>query len=154
MPRKRSQPIAAPQDQAYGQRGDQMAAQHAIPLPNERGVAPDTGSAPTPGAPLPQGAPAPMPMPMPAAAPDPMAAALGMMPPDPSAMLDAPTQRPGEPVTAGLSIGEGPGREVNPLLVEAQRPTPAANALDIIAAANGNDPMITRLAAAARLRRQ
>jgi hypothetical protein len=77
-----------------------------------------------------------------------------MMPPDPMMALDAPTTRPGEPVTAGLPIGDGPGREVNPLLMQAQRPTPAANALEIIAAANGGDQMISRLAAAARLRRQ
>lgn len=28
--------------------------------------------------------------------------------------LDAPTMRPGEPVTAGLSVGAGPGVEANP----------------------------------------
>ena len=28
--------------------------------------------------------------------------------------LDAPTQRPNEPVTAGLPVGAGPGLEANP----------------------------------------
>lgn len=38
-------------------------------------------------------------------------AAVPPMPPPPGAPLDAPTQFPGEPVTAGSQYGSGPGPE-------------------------------------------
>jgi hypothetical protein len=45
--------------------------------------------------------------------------------PDDSPMLTAPTMRPGEPVTAGLASGAGPGPEsmtgFDPRLAETQR---------------------------------
>jgi hypothetical protein len=77
-------PTAGPSGQ-YGQRAAQVAAQQAVPM----------GSGPQ----------------MPAAPPAPAA------PEEPYSMpqltrLDAPTERPHEPVTHGLSVGPGGGPEV------------------------------------------
>jgi hypothetical protein len=87
-------PVDAPTGQPYGVRAEQMAAQRAIPI-----APPPTDAVPTaspPGAtPATQG---------PSAPPGPLA---GQVVP-----LDAPSARPGEPVTAGLSVGAGPGPEV------------------------------------------
>lgn len=145
MPRRaKTQAPAAPQDQAYGQRGEQIAAQNQLPLPDERGP---VGPPPAPAA---GGAP-PLAPPPP---PDPLAAAMAMAPPPPDGQLTAPTERPWEPVTAGLPLGDGPGPESIPLLAAPQRQTPAARALAILAAANDNDPNLARLAEQARARRQ
>lgn len=77
----------APQGQTYGAAGAQVAAQQAIPLPN--------GAAPAPG---PQGPPPAPPAP-------------GGPPPGSLGPLDAPTQRPGEPLTNGIASGPGAGPE-------------------------------------------
>lgn len=101
-PRKDQQsPVAAP-GQAYGEGVDQIQAQHVIPLPDNR----VTGAAPGPSTPDVAGhAPVPTGPPV-----DPrqaaLAAAAGMPPPGPP--LDAPTTRPGEPVTAGMSLPGAP----------------------------------------------
>lgn len=80
-------PAMAPTGQQYGQHAAQMAAQRAVPI-----ARPSTDAVParaaSPAAPAPAG-PAVMP---------------GQVVP-----LDAPTQRPGEPLTAGLDVGAGPG---------------------------------------------
>lgn len=90
MPRRRQyQPPQAANAQAYGLRGDQMAAQSAMPLPQTN------QSQPTP--------------PSPTATQDLIAQAAQF---DPGITpLFAPSQNPAEPVTAGLPIGPGPGVE-------------------------------------------
>lgn len=102
MPRtgKRTQPIRAPQDQGYGERGDQIAAQQAMPLPDNRS--------------LPQNAPAPAGTDpgRPGAGVDPVQAALqGAAALPPAGILTSPGD-PQVPVTAGLGVGAGPGPEV------------------------------------------
>lgn len=97
MPRARKTlPVAAPQDQGYGQRGEQMAAQRALPLPNVQGQ-----NAVAPSAAAPAAAAAPM---------DALTAARSMVPP--AGGLGADTQYPDQPITAGLPRGAGPGPEV------------------------------------------
>jgi hypothetical protein len=91
---KRTQPVAAPQDQGYGQRGEQMAAQHAVPLPDNRGSVSPISAAPS----------APPPVDMATA----LAQAQAMDAPNHGGLL-RPTEHPDEPITAGLSTGPGPG---------------------------------------------
>jgi hypothetical protein len=93
-------------------RGDQMAAQRAMPLPQSAPppLSQDipTGGPPPPG---PPGAP-------PAAPPaeinpeDPTLLALAQQFDPGITPLSAPTEFPDEPVTAGLSTGPGPGPEI------------------------------------------
>lgn len=78
-------PLAAPRGLPYGDRAKLIAAQRAVPM------GPPPSAAPGPAAPsTPPGAPAPEP---------------GSLP------FTHPTQRPNEPVTAGLPMGPGPGPE-------------------------------------------
>lgn len=72
--------------QPYGQAGQQIAAQRAVPLP----AAPPPATAQPPG----QGQ-----------------GAAGFASPNDTPTLTAPTQRPDEPLEAGLSFGPGPGPE-------------------------------------------
>lgn len=76
-------PRAVP-GQTYGQAGAQIAAQQAVPLPRQ--APPGAGAGSSPGAPSSTGAP--------------------LTP------MDAPTQRPDEPLTAGIAGGAGPGPEI------------------------------------------
>lgn len=76
-------PVMTGPSQGYGQRAALERQQQAVPLPAARPVA-------TPAGPQ-------------AAAP-----AVPVMPPAP---LDRPTERPDEPITAGLPSGAGPGPE-------------------------------------------
>jgi hypothetical protein len=76
-------PAAAPTNQPYGQAGRQLAAQQAVPM-----------------------------------APTPLAAAAGGQPVAPNPVqpgqfgpLDRPTDRPDEPITAGMPFGPGAGPE-------------------------------------------
>lgn len=78
---------------AYGAHKESIQAQQAVPLPQ---------AAPTPAA-------APAAPPAGGGGGDALAAALAMAPP--SGGLLGPSQRPGEPVTAGLPSGAGPGPE-------------------------------------------
>lgn len=80
----RQAPRAIP-GQTYGQAGQQLAAQHAIPLPAQASPPSAGGGGAAPPAPAPGGAP--------------------LTP------IDAPTQRPGEPLTTGIAGGAGPGPE-------------------------------------------
>lgn len=80
-------PTAAP-NQTYGQAGQQMAAQRAVPLP----AAPPVPG-PQPGAPGAAG-----PFPTPADTPN----------------LTDPTNRPDEPLTHGMPFGPGPGPDAAP----------------------------------------
>ena len=107
MPRKRkppapgnqggyaAQPAQAPTGMPYGEHKASIDAQQALPMAQ---VVPPTGT----------GGPTP--------APDPaqrlqaaVAAARRMRPPSP---LTGPSQRPAEPITAGMATGPGPGPEV------------------------------------------
>lgn len=103
MPRKArpTQPIAAPQDQGYGQRGDQMAAQHAIPLPNNAGATANNINTPAPAPGQAPGGPVDL-----SAA---LEAARQMAPPQGG--LDRPSDQPNTPVTAGAPTGPGVGTE-------------------------------------------
>ena len=85
-------PMQTVPGQEYGKQADQMAAMHVAPM-----------SGPQPSA-SPQSAPQ---APQSAAPPTPQAnpAAAQVVP------WDAPTQRPNEPITAGLDVGPGPGSE-------------------------------------------
>lgn len=79
---RRPLPVQAAGGQAYGERAAQERAQRIVPL-----AAPPAAAAPAPSG---GGGPA------------------GLVP----TPLDAPTARPGEPVTAGAPLGPGPGPEV------------------------------------------
>lgn len=144
MPRDRkTQPPQAPNAQAYGMRGDQMAAQRAMPLPQSAPppLSRDIPTGPPPGPPPQMGQPAP-----PAAPP--MAAEPQINPEDPTLLalaqqfdpgitpLGAPTDRPNEPVTTGLSTGPGPGPEIfkNP-----SRNQRAAEVLRMLSFSSGNE---------------
>lgn len=93
--------MAAASGQQYGARAEQMAAQRAIPVaaPPAPSTAPPAGATPAGGA-VRSGMPA-------------MLAGLGPLPGQ-VVPLDAPSMRPGEPVTAGLPVGAGAGAEANP----------------------------------------
>lgn len=85
MPRK-AKPKQAPKaatGQPYGEAGKQLAAQQAIPLPDNTAL------------------PAPRPAP-----------AMPMVAPGALGAFSRPTERPAEPVTAGAPVGAGPGPEI------------------------------------------
>lgn len=111
-------PVQAATNQPYGEAGQQEAAQRvlpvapppAVPSPGGGGGAPVPGGA-GPGAPAPQG---PVP---------------GQMP------WTHPTQRPNEPVTAGLPTGPGAGPEALSgvgALSSAQNGNPQATLRDVL----------------------
>lgn len=116
MPRDRQAP-KAPNDQAYGMRGDQIAAQQAIPLPQQQ----------TPAGQMAQQQPE-MNVVEQARQFDP-----GITP------LTAPTERPGEPVQAGLAMGPGPGPDI---FSQPARANAAADVLVALAQSSGNDEML------------
>lgn len=126
MPRNRQyQPAQAPNQQAYGVKNDQLQAQREMPLPQVDNKIPSGGAAAvSPGAPS-GGAPAPMDIMQLAREYDP-----GITP------LNAPTARPGEPVTAGLSLGPGPGPEI---FQAPGRQARAADTLAMMARISGDD---------------
>lgn len=88
-------PIKAAPGQQYGKATAQIEAQRAVPVarPATDVVAPAPAVGPDASAPA--SGPAAPPMPLP-----------GQVIP-----LDAPSQRPGEPITAGLAMGAGAGPE-------------------------------------------
>lgn len=152
MPRRgkgaATQPARTSADQAYGVAGEQKAAMGAMPLPDntiDPGAA--TPAAPGPAQPQPaseQGPPGIDPA---------LLAAMATAPPTGDAMV-APSADPAEPVTAGMNLGPGPGREVVPLLAGAQPKQPVADALTLMARANGNNAALSALAAEAARRNQ
>lgn len=83
-------PLNAPEGLPYGERQQLLAAQRAVPM----APAPTTRAATAPG-PVPSTAGPGVPTPVPGAA---------------GAFL-RPTERPHEPVTAGMALGPGPGPE-------------------------------------------
>ena len=102
---QRAVPTAVAPNQEYGKRAEQQAAQRSIPVSGPPGGAPSV----TP--PAPQGAPAGPPAPAPVggnranAFPPPPPQGPGVLP------FLHPSNRPNEPVTAGLATGPGPGPE-------------------------------------------
>ena len=92
----RTQPIRTPTNQPYGEAGRLAASQSAVPLPQAPPVAPAASPAPDARAQL---------------SPELLAAAQQMAGPDAGPGLGAPTDRPHEPLTAGMPIGAGPGPE-------------------------------------------
>lgn len=121
-----TQAPAAPTGMTYGAHNDTIEAQNQIPLP----ASPPPGAGQVPQAPGPGGGN------FPAA----LQQALGMSVPE--QMMGAPTTRPDEPITTGLSSGPGPG----------PAPTPPTRAADFLAqlASVGQDPAMADLAALAR----
>lgn len=97
---QRAEPIAVAPAAQYGERTAQQAAQRAIPL-----AAPPGPTTPTPVPPAPQGQPTPQ-----GGGP----AQPGLPPVSGPGVLPwlHPSNRPNEPVTAGLATGAGPGPEV------------------------------------------
>lgn len=124
MPRS-YQAVKAPTGQAYGQAQDQQSAQKAIPLPRDPTTA---GPSAQPG-------------------PDLLALAAQMGGGQP---LNAPTQRPAEPVTAGLPIGPGAGPEALAGMFSMRR-NQTADVLEQVAAATG-DTRFLQMAQQARMR--
>lgn len=95
-----AQAPVGPVDSTYGEGERAIESQRRTPLPNYSGPPAASGPAGAgPSTPPQQGG-------LEAA----MAAAAGMAPP--TNALTSPTMRPGEPVTAGLRLGAGPGPEV------------------------------------------
>ncbi len=131
MPRtgKRMQAPAAPQEQGYGVRGEQIAAQNQMGIPDNTGVAPSPAG-PVPGGPPPPGGEA-------LAGPQDVLAMLQQTPPPPAGGLARPSERPEE----ALMTGED---------VEPVRRNVAADALEQMAEATG-DPRFTALAQRARM---
>lgn len=112
-------PVAAPEGLPYGDAGKLKAAQRAVPM----------APAPTPG-------PSPSP---PGAEPPPMPGGAGS--------LLRPTERPNEPVTAGMPIGPGPGTEaLSPLTQNPGGGSTVAGLLSGLASAPGATDEIQQLA--------
>lgn len=126
MPRraKRPMPPTAPTGQPYGDRGEQIAAQQAVPM----GPPPDAAGPPAARQAM-----------------DPMAAAQAMTMPTP---ISAPSERPNEPITAGLPIGPGLGPEAVPMMPKMRRGQ-ISQTLELLADASG-DPGYSELAALAQ----
>lgn len=129
MPRtRRYQPAQAVASQAYGEKTEQLDAQRQMPLPQN-----------DPGQPAaPQDGPGP---------PDVLALAAGFQPG--VVPLSAGSGRPGEPVTAGLPVGAGPGPEVLPGSLFPQRSNAAIDQLQLLADITG-DPYLATLLQRAR----
>jgi hypothetical protein len=90
---QRTLPVQTAPAQQYGQGAAQTIAQQAVPM----------ATAPVPAVSAQMSPPAPV-------TPTPPAGAGGGAP-APRGPFDRPTERPGEPVTAGLPVGPGPGPE-------------------------------------------
>ena len=123
MPRtaKRTQPPRAPQDQGYGVRGEQIAAQHEMPLPDNHSMEVVPAEAPMPASQAAQ----------PVTDPAQLLQMMQNQAPPPAGGLTRPSERPEEPITAGLGV---------PL--DATQATPARNraaeALEQIFAVTGD----------------
>ena len=158
MPRRgkgsRRQPARTPTGLPYGESQDSIRAQQVIPLPDNRsggpGPPPQDIQVPPAGASAPAATPpavgaAPTVGTQPAVPPEQLIAqalqAQGAAP----VPLGAPTQRPSEPITAGLPFGPGP----NQVPVSTPRRNLAAESLEAIAAATG-DTELLQLAIRAR----
>ena len=129
-----AQPISATPGQVYGAGVEQMAMQRVMPAPNMQ----------SPAAAIPQGASS---APAAAGPVDParvMALAAGLK--EQTGLLTAPTQRPNEPITAGLSRGPGPGPEI----LAAPSGSPSGDILRRLSQSTG-DPQWAELARKAQM---
>ncbi len=144
-------PVAAPGGPAqaptsytggeYGSRKANLEAQAVAPMADrstEAMAATAAGAAPAPGAP---GAPPGGDL---AAF---VAAAQQAQPPGQGGLLAAPSARPGEPVTAGLSVGPGPGTESLAMAPDGPDPSvvlwaPMLPALGVLASQPGSSPEV------------
>jgi len=152
MPRKRqtqagmpAQAVSPVGGQMYGAGVEQAALQQAMPAPQLQGASlPATNPMQQATAP-PAGQPPAAP-PMPAA--DQFAAlmASAQQLKGQAGLLTAPSARPGEPVTAGLSLGPGPGTEA----LQARTGSPIGESWRRLSAATG-DPYFAELARKANL---
>jgi len=137
MPRKRrtqsgeaAQPIDPGEGQGYGQAKEQAEMQQALPAPATHGAMMAPVAQPLPGQ-VPPGSGPPQP------GPD-LAALLGQAP---IGLLGA-SQRPNQPVTAGLDSGPGPGSEI----LGGMRPTsPLSRTLRLLSERTG-DPIFQQMA--------
>ena len=118
-------PTTTVPNQEYGDAAQQAAAQNAIPMAS-----------------APQGTPA-------AAAPAPAAAAPAPIPSPGSMPLLGPSQRPEEPVTHGLPMGEGAGPEVLGPVAQDGRAAVQAE-LERLASGPYSTPELMQLASFAR----
>ena len=118
-----SLPLNAPTGLPYGDRQKLIQAQHAVPM-----------------------APAPAPQTAPAAP------AAPQTPTPPPGALDflRPTERPNEPVTAGLPIGPGPGPEALGPLAQNAGGSTVRGLLESLAASPNATPEIQALASYSR----
>lgn len=124
-------PPSAATGQTYGAAKQQLDAQRQSPM----------ASAP---APAPALAPANTPTPSAGAALAPLPGPAPVMPGE-MQPLNAPSQRPNEPITAGLPIGAGPGPEV---LTATPNPDPVMRGLSILNSSSA--PLPPEIAAVAR----
>lgn len=132
-----AQPTAPVPGQTYGMGVEQQQLAEAMPAPNVQPSAPDASPASMAVPPPSAGAPTAGPPPNPAQAraeqyQAALAAAQQLQ--GKAGMLRVPSQRPNEPVTAGLTIGPGPGPEA----LGMPRGNPTGNTLRKLAAATGD----------------
>lgn len=114
-------PLNAPTGLPYGDRQKLISAQRTVPM----------APAPAPAPAAPQGPPAPAaPMPVPGGAGD----------------LLRPTERPNEPVTAGLPMGPGPGPEALGPLTQNAGGSTVRGLLESLASSPNATPEIRALA--------
>lgn len=132
-------PISPVAGQEYGASQQQMQLERSLPTPNLR-------NEPLPPTTVPQPAGAAPPAPGGAAA-DPHAAALAAAAAlrGQTGLLQQPSTRPNEPITAGLPIGPGPGPEV----LAGRIGTPAGDLFRRLTAETG-DPLFAELASRVR----
>lgn len=130
---ERAQPISAVPGQTYGAGEDQMAMQRAMPAPQVAG----TAVAAQPSGPAASTSAGPPDLAML------MQAAQGLQ--GQTGLLTQPTNRPGEPITAGLSSGPG----VGPSALQMRQGSPAGEMLRRLTDATG-DPSFAALARRAR----
>lgn len=143
MPRGK-QGVKVAQGLPYGQGEEMAAAQRAIPLPDNR-TAPSQAppmsigsqgspnqNAPGPGGNLEQ------------------AIAAAAQAPDPLGGLADPTNRPGEPITAGLPVGAGPGPQA--VAQSAQQRASVASFFALASEVFGGDPLMADMAQRAQRR--
>lgn len=152
MPRKRktqtgmaAQPIQAVPGTGYGQGIKQEMLARQMPAPNVRAGAVAPQSVPMRPEASPVAAPAPQPV-VQAAPQRPDLMAIAQQLRGQAGLLERPTQRPNEPVTAGLNVGPGPGREA----LAQPYGSPLADMMMQLARATG-DPYFTDLAQRSRV---
>lgn len=144
MPRKRQTMSGAPGQspapvpgQTYGMGVEQQRLAEAMPSPNSRPPTPDASPAsmavPPPAPGVSAGGPAPSPDAVRAEQFQAALAAAQQLK-GRAGMLTQPTTRPNEPVTAGVSIGAGPGPEA----LGMPRGNPTGTTLRKLAAATGD----------------